>query len=81
MKAQCCGLMPKTSKSVTVVVCRPVAGTAAAAAAAAGGLDRGGCATQLAAYKVPEGVTIVDTLPLNALGKLDRAALAALAAG
>jgi acyl-CoA synthetase (AMP-forming)/AMP-acid ligase II len=36
-------------------------------------------ADQLAAYKLPEAVVVVDALPLTAMGKLDRRALAALA--
>jgi acyl-CoA synthetase (AMP-forming)/AMP-acid ligase II len=41
----------------------------------------GHCASQLARYKVPERITILDHLPRNAMGKVDRAALAALLAG
>jgi long-chain acyl-CoA synthetase len=36
-------------------------------------------ATRLASYKVPEGLKIVDELPRNALSKLDRNALQAMA--
>lgn len=33
------------------------------------------CATELARYKVPERVVVVDALPRNAMGKVDRTAL------
>ncbi len=39
------------------------------------------CATQLAKYKVPERVVLVDQLPRNAMGKIDRTALGAIVAG
>jgi long-chain acyl-CoA synthetase len=38
-------------------------------------------ATRLASYKVPEGLRIVDELPRNALSKVDRNMLQAMAAG
>ena len=37
-------------------------------------------ATRLASYKVPEGLRIVDELPRNALSKVDRKMLRAMAA-
>jgi acyl-coenzyme A synthetase/AMP-(fatty) acid ligase len=37
-------------------------------------------ATRLASYKVPEGLRIVDELPRNALSKVDRNMLQAMAA-
>jgi long-chain acyl-CoA synthetase len=37
-------------------------------------------ATRLASYKVPEGLAILDELPRNALRKVDRNALQAMAA-
>ncbi|MCA9668775.1 MAG: AMP-binding protein [Myxococcales bacterium] len=36
---------------------------------------RTGCATQLAPYKVPEAIFVVDELPLTDLGKIDKRAL------
>jgi long-chain acyl-CoA synthetase len=41
----------------------------------------GNVATRLASYKVPEGLRIVDELPRNALSKVDRNMLQAMAAG
>ena len=38
-------------------------------------------ATRLASYKVPEGLAILDELPRNALSKVDRNVLQAMAAG
>ncbi|SHK51327.1 long-chain acyl-CoA synthetase [Bradyrhizobium lablabi] len=40
----------------------------------------GNVATRLASYKVPEGLEILDELPRNALSKVDRNALQAMAA-
>jgi long-chain acyl-CoA synthetase len=40
----------------------------------------GNVATRLASYKVPEGLRIVDELPRNALSKVDRNMLQAMAA-
>ena len=37
-------------------------------------------ATRLASYKVPEGLEVLDELPRNALSKVDRNALQAMAA-
>jgi long-chain acyl-CoA synthetase len=37
------------------------------------------CAAELARYKVPERLTFTETLPRNAMGKIDRTAVAALA--
>jgi len=37
------------------------------------------CRTRLAEHKVPRSVVVVDELPRTERGKLDRAALAALA--
>jgi acyl-CoA synthetase (AMP-forming)/AMP-acid ligase II len=37
----------------------------------------GHCGEQLARYKVPELVAVVDSLPRNAMGKIDRRALTA----
>jgi acyl-coenzyme A synthetase/AMP-(fatty) acid ligase len=37
-------------------------------------------ATQLASYKVPEGLAVLDELPRNALSKVDRNVLQAMAA-
>ena len=37
-------------------------------------------AEKLAAYKLPEALLLVDALPLTSMDKLDRKALAALAA-
>jgi hypothetical protein len=37
-------------------------------------------ATRLASYKVPEGLAILDELPRNALSKVDRNELQAMAA-
>jgi acyl-CoA synthetase (AMP-forming)/AMP-acid ligase II len=37
---------------------------------------RGHAASQLAAYKLPEALCVVDALPLTAMEKLDRRALA-----
>ncbi len=39
------------------------------------------CRAELAKYKVPERVLIVDALPRNAMGKVDRAAVAEIIAG
>ena len=39
------------------------------------------CRTQLAKYKVPERVVLVDSLPRNAMGKVDRTQVAGLVAG
>ncbi len=39
------------------------------------------CRAELAGYKVPERVVIVDALPRNAMGKVDRAAVAEIIAG
>ena len=39
------------------------------------------CRGQLARYKVPERVAIVEALPRNAMGKVDRTAVAAIVAG
>jgi long-chain acyl-CoA synthetase len=41
----------------------------------------GNVATRLASYKVPEGLRIVDELPRNALSKVDRNMLQAMAVG
>jgi long-chain acyl-CoA synthetase len=38
------------------------------------------CRTRMAAYKVPEGVTVVDALPRNEIGKLLRQELVPLVA-
>ena len=40
----------------------------------------GNVATRLASYKVPESLEIIDELPRNALSKVDRNALQAIAA-
>ncbi|MGH7336502.1 MAG: AMP-binding enzyme, partial [Myxococcota bacterium] len=56
----------------------------AVVAAPGGGVDAervlAGCRLRLAEHKVPRRVTVVAELPRTARGKLDRAALAALAA-
>ncbi len=36
------------------------------------------CTTQLAGYKVPERIVIVDSLPRNAMGKIDRPMIASI---
>jgi long-chain acyl-CoA synthetase len=41
----------------------------------------GNVATRLAAYKVPEGLMVVDELPRNALSKVDRNMLQTMADG
>ena len=41
-------------------------------------LDR--CRSELARYKVPERVVMVAALPRNAMGKVDRTAVAAIVA-
>jgi acyl-CoA synthetase (AMP-forming)/AMP-acid ligase II len=41
----------------------------------------GNVATRLASYKVPEGLSVVDELPRNALSKVDRNMLQTMAAG
>ena len=41
---------------------------------------RGNVATRLASYKVPESLEIIDELPRNALSKVDRNMLQAMAA-
>ncbi len=43
------------------------------------GCDHGEAATRLASYKVPEALSIVDEFPRNALSKLDRSKLQAMA--
>jgi len=40
----------------------------------------GNVATRLASYKVPEGLSVLDQLPRNALSKVDRNVLQAMAA-
>lgn len=39
------------------------------------------CSTELARYKVPEQITLTAALPRNAMGKIDRTAVAGIAAG
>lgn len=39
------------------------------------------CSAELARYKVPEEITLSSVLPRNAMGKIDRTAVAALVAG
>jgi acyl-CoA synthetase (AMP-forming)/AMP-acid ligase II len=55
-----------------VVACRPGSLTA--------GEVISWCRSRLSAHKVPRSVLLIDALPRNARGKLDRAALLALEA-
>ena len=43
------------------------------------GCDHGEAATRLASYKVPEALSMVDEFPRNALSKLDRSKMQAMA--